>query len=183
MKGCSDTVRAGHPRTPGREIRAAGLLPEEVIRLEVVRTVQHRAPVMRRHKVAGVDGIAHRVPAMNAVAFATYQNVVVHDDVVRLPIAAPIGAREIDAVIQIVRAVEHKTIARDRDRAAATASMSNALFYFWAFFAGTAVYFVPFALLGPFTRMEAFRQIVRVCLFLAGLWLVLEGILMSLPKS
>ncbi|MBZ5499821.1 MAG: sulfite exporter TauE/SafE family protein [Acidobacteriia bacterium] len=67
--------------------------------------------------------------------------------------------------------------------AATSPSIPSALFYFWAFFAGTAVYFAPLALISPLTRMEAFRQIARICLFLAGIWLVLEGILMSLGTN
>lgn len=59
--------------------------------------------------------------------------------------------------------------------AAATASVKNALYYFWAFFAGTAVYFAPFALIGPIANKDALRQIARICIFLAGAWLILEG--------
>lgn len=59
--------------------------------------------------------------------------------------------------------------------AAATASVAKALYYFWAFFAGTAIYFIPFALISPIARREAFRQVARICLFLAGIWLILEG--------
>ncbi len=59
--------------------------------------------------------------------------------------------------------------------AAATASVAKALYYFWAFFAGTAIYFAPFVLMSPIARKEAFRQVARICLFLAGTWLVLEG--------
>lgn len=61
--------------------------------------------------------------------------------------------------------------------AAATASIASALFYFWAFFAGTAVYFVPLLVISPFSRIDALRQIARICLFLAGVWLVFEGLL------
>ena len=64
--------------------------------------------------------------------------------------------------------------------AAAAASLPGAVSYFWAFFAGTAVYFVPLAFLSPFTRIEAFHQVARVCLFLAGVWLALEGVLLCL---
>jgi cytochrome c biogenesis protein CcdA len=60
--------------------------------------------------------------------------------------------------------------------AAATASIVNALFYFWSFFTGTALYFVPLLVISPLSRMDAFRQVARICLFLAGIWLVLEGI-------
>jgi sulfite exporter TauE/SafE len=67
--------------------------------------------------------------------------------------------------------------------AAATASIQKALFYFWAFFAGTAIYFAPFALISPLTRIEAFRHVARICLFLAGIWLVLEGLGMTLWKG
>jgi sulfite exporter TauE/SafE len=59
--------------------------------------------------------------------------------------------------------------------AAATASIRQALFYFWAFFAGTAVYFAPLLFLSPFSRREPLRHIARVCLILAGTWLILEG--------
>jgi hypothetical protein len=58
--------------------------------------------------------------------------------------------------------------------AAAIASIRNALFYFWAFFAGTAVYFGPLLLISPFSRMEAFRQVGRICLFLASIWMIFE---------
>ncbi len=60
--------------------------------------------------------------------------------------------------------------------AAATASMQTALFYFWAFFAGTSVYFGPLLFISPLSRSEAVRQIARVCLFLAGAWLMIEGL-------
>jgi len=66
--------------------------------------------------------------------------------------------------------------------AAATASMSAALFYFWAFFTGTALYFAPLLLLSPFTRIDAFRQVARICLFLAGIWLVLEGLVVNFSR-
>lgn len=59
--------------------------------------------------------------------------------------------------------------------AAATASVAKAVYYFWAFFAGTAIYFVPFVLISPIARKDAFRQVARICLFLAGIWLILEG--------
>jgi sulfite exporter TauE/SafE len=59
--------------------------------------------------------------------------------------------------------------------AAETASVTSALLYFWAFFAGTAIYFAPFVFISPLKRMEPFRQVTRVCLFLAGFWLILEG--------
>lgn len=60
--------------------------------------------------------------------------------------------------------------------AAATASMQTALFYFWAFFAGTSLYFGPLLFISPLSRSEAVRQIARVCLFLAGAWLMIEGL-------
>jgi sulfite exporter TauE/SafE len=60
--------------------------------------------------------------------------------------------------------------------AAATASITHALFYFWAFFAGTAVCFAPLLAITPFSRIDTLRQIARICLFLAGIWLVLEGL-------
>jgi cytochrome c biogenesis protein CcdA len=63
--------------------------------------------------------------------------------------------------------------------AAETASVQNALVYFWIFFVGTAIYFLPLVLISPLTRMEPFRQIARVCMILAGIWLVLEGIMMA----
>lgn len=63
--------------------------------------------------------------------------------------------------------------------AAAAASIRSAVVYFWAFFAGTALYFVPLLVISPFTKIDAFRQIARVCLFLAGIWLVLEGLLVN----
>ncbi len=60
--------------------------------------------------------------------------------------------------------------------AAACASVRNAVVYFWAFFAGTAVYFGPLLLINPFSRSDAFRHVARICLFLAGSWLAAEGI-------
>ena len=66
--------------------------------------------------------------------------------------------------------------------AAATASIRTALMYFWAFFAGTALYFAPLLILSPFTRIDAFRQVARICLFLAGIWLVLEGLIVNLSR-
>jgi sulfite exporter TauE/SafE len=65
--------------------------------------------------------------------------------------------------------------------AASTASTQGAVFYFWFFFAGTAVYFVPFTLVSPLTRRDAFRQVARVCLLLAGIWLVLEALVALVP--
>ncbi len=59
--------------------------------------------------------------------------------------------------------------------AAAAGSVQSALFYFWSFFAGTALYFAPLVFISPLTRMEAFRQVARVCLFLSGVWLLAEG--------
>jgi len=61
--------------------------------------------------------------------------------------------------------------------AAATGSIRSAVFYFWSFFAGTAIYFIPFTFLNPLTRREPFRQVARVCLLLAGIWLILEGLM------
>jgi cytochrome c biogenesis protein CcdA len=66
--------------------------------------------------------------------------------------------------------------------AAATASIKSALTYFWAFFAGTALYFAPLLLLSPFTKIDAIRQVARICLFLAGIWLVLEGLMVNLSS-
>ncbi len=66
--------------------------------------------------------------------------------------------------------------------AAATASMQSALFYFWAFFAGTSVYFGPLLFISPLSRSEAVRQIARVCLFLAGAWLMAEGLIALLIR-
>ena len=63
--------------------------------------------------------------------------------------------------------------------AAAAASIRSALMYFWAFFAGTALYFAPLLLLNQFTKIEAFRQVARICLFLAGIWLMLEGLMVA----
>ncbi len=67
--------------------------------------------------------------------------------------------------------------------AAAAASVRSALLYFWAFFAGTAIYFVPLVALGPLSRIDALRQTARVCLFLAGAWLVVEGLLISFGRG
>ncbi len=67
--------------------------------------------------------------------------------------------------------------------AAAGASVTRALFYFWAFFAGTAVYFVPLLALSPLSRSDALRQIARISLFLAGLWLATEGLLVVFGHS
>ena len=66
--------------------------------------------------------------------------------------------------------------------AAATASVSNSLVYFWAFFAGTAVYFMPLLLIGPLTKMEPFRQVARVSAMLAGAWLVWQGSVFIVPR-
>jgi sulfite exporter TauE/SafE len=63
--------------------------------------------------------------------------------------------------------------------AAATASIRSALVYFWAFFTGTALYFAPLLIISPFTKIDTFRQIARICLFLAGIWLVLEGLIVN----
>jgi sulfite exporter TauE/SafE len=59
--------------------------------------------------------------------------------------------------------------------AAATASVPDSLVYFWAFFAGTTICFIPLFLIGPLTKMEPFRQAARVSAFLAGAWLILQG--------
>jgi sulfite exporter TauE/SafE len=60
--------------------------------------------------------------------------------------------------------------------AASLASITGALFYFWAFFASTALCFVPLLVISPFTRFDTLRQIARICLFLAGAWLLFEGL-------
>ncbi len=59
--------------------------------------------------------------------------------------------------------------------AAAAASVRISLLYFWAFFGGTAVYFLPLLFIGPFSKMEPFRQVARICLFLGGAWLIVQG--------
>ena len=59
--------------------------------------------------------------------------------------------------------------------AAATASVQNSLSYFWAFFAGTAVYFLPLIFISPFTRMEPVRQVARICMVLVGIWMIAQG--------
>jgi len=67
--------------------------------------------------------------------------------------------------------------------AAATASIAHALSYFWSFFAGTALCFIPLLVITPFSRIDALRQIARVCLFLAGVWLTLEGLSVFLASG
>ncbi len=64
--------------------------------------------------------------------------------------------------------------------AAATLSVRGALAYFWAFFVGTAVYFVPLLALNRFTRFDAFRQVARICMILGGCWMSIEGVLTGL---
>jgi sulfite exporter TauE/SafE len=61
--------------------------------------------------------------------------------------------------------------------AAGTGSSFSAVLYFWSFFVGTSVYLAPLVLLGRFSRFDVLRQIARICLFLAGGWFVLEGLL------
>ncbi len=60
--------------------------------------------------------------------------------------------------------------------AAASASVRDGLVYFWAFFAGTAVYFGPVLFINPLSRKDAFRHVARICLFLTGIWLAAEGV-------
>ncbi len=60
--------------------------------------------------------------------------------------------------------------------AASSSAITSALFYFWAFFAGTAICFIPLLIISPFSRIDALRQIARICLFLAGAWLLFEGV-------
>ncbi len=59
--------------------------------------------------------------------------------------------------------------------AVSAASAFHSLIYFWAFFAGTSFCFAPLVVLGRFSRLEAFRLVARICLFLVGVWLALEG--------
>ncbi len=66
--------------------------------------------------------------------------------------------------------------------AAAAGSVRSALVYFWAFFAGTTIYFVPLVILGPLSRREALRQVARVCVFIAGSWMIVEGLLVMLTR-
>jgi sulfite exporter TauE/SafE len=59
--------------------------------------------------------------------------------------------------------------------AVSAASAFRSIFYFWSFFAGTSICFIPLIFLGRFSRLEEFRLVARICLFLVGFWLTFEG--------
>jgi sulfite exporter TauE/SafE len=61
---------------------------------------------------------------------------------------------------------------------AALGSLHGSVFYFLAFFIGTAVYVPPLILLGPLSRMEAVNQTARVCLVLTGSWFTFKGLML-----
>ena len=56
-------------------------------------------------------------------------------------------------------------------------AIPGAVFYFIAFFIGTLVLFPLMAIWGVLTRWESARQIARVCLIIAGVWLIGKGII------
>ncbi|MCP4146385.1 MAG: sulfite exporter TauE/SafE family protein [bacterium] len=66
--------------------------------------------------------------------------------------------------------------------AAVTASASlgafhSSVFYFAAFFVGTALYIPPMVLLGPLSGSVPANHIAKICLFLTGIWFTYKGII------
>jgi sulfite exporter TauE/SafE len=61
---------------------------------------------------------------------------------------------------------------------AALGSLQGSVFYFLAFFIGTAVYIPPMILLGPLSRVEAVNHVARICLVLTGSWFTFKGLML-----
>jgi sulfite exporter TauE/SafE len=61
-------------------------------------------------------------------------------------------------------------------QAAGTGTMTGAVLYFLFFFFGTSVFIVPLFLAGALSRFKEIRYAARVCLLIAGGWLVLKGL-------
>ena len=68
-------------------------------------------------------------------------------------------------------------------RAAQTASMAAALFFFTLFFLGTSAWFVPFVGLGWVKRNEAVTTVARMTMVLIALYYLYLGLTMSIGRS
>lgn len=64
--------------------------------------------------------------------------------------------------------------------AAGLSGTSAALFYFTAFFFGTALYVPPLLLLGPLSTRPAVQTVARICLLLSGGWFILKAVMIWL---
>ncbi len=61
---------------------------------------------------------------------------------------------------------------------AALGSLQGSIFYFTAFFFGTALYLPLMILLGPLCRIEAANHVAKICLILTGSWFTLKGLML-----
>jgi sulfite exporter TauE/SafE len=68
-------------------------------------------------------------------------------------------------------------------RAAGLGSAAQALLFFTFFFAGTSIWFVPFAGLGCFKRNQAVITVARMSMGIIALYYLLMGIVMLLGRS
>ncbi len=59
---------------------------------------------------------------------------------------------------------------------AALGSLQGSLFYFIAFFVGTAIYIPPMVFLGPLSRVTSVNQVAKICLILTGSWFTIKGL-------
>lgn len=59
-----------------------------------------------------------------------------------------------------------------------TGSLVGAILYFSIFFLATSLYVLLLGLFGFLPGNETLQAIARVCLFLAGGWLILKGVLL-----
>lgn len=59
-------------------------------------------------------------------------------------------------------------------------TIQGSLFYFTAFFIGTALYILPVIIFGPLSKIEPVRNIAKICLILVGLWFLFKGIMIWL---
>lgn len=68
-------------------------------------------------------------------------------------------------------------------RAAGSGSAAQALLFFTFFFAGTSIWFVPFAGLGCFKRNQAVITVARMAMGIIAVYYLLMGIVMLLGRS
>lgn len=61
--------------------------------------------------------------------------------------------------------------------AATIGTIQGAMFYFMAFFIGTALYIPPMIIFGPLSKIKAVRNVAKVCLILSGTWFIVRGIM------
>lgn len=59
----------------------------------------------------------------------------------------------------------------------ALGTVQGSLFYFIAFFIGTALYILPIVLLGPLSKIKSVRSVAQICLILSGIWFIIKGIM------